>query len=300
MRVDLPCAICGVLLVAGCGKSPATPDGIGPQPYDAASADAVPTDAVPTDAVPADALPADALVDAPPHIPGTPGAAAHGLAYYKLADPRFPSNTTSISTPKLTTAASGSTIVVSIGRGDFTKFSAVGALPVDTAGNAPYLRQGLNPYVHPNELSGTALYTFTNAHGGAGFQVTTSTGQNAKGQLDEITIAAVEVVEGTRIQDQQWNEVVQAQTPVPVTSHSVTTTGPATLVAFWWGDSFPGTPQSATPGNGFTLVDSNAFETDSFVQCAVAVKNVSAAGTYNITWTSTPIQGAQLWLVAVQ
>lgn len=295
MRVDLPCAICGALLVAGCGKSPAMPDGIGPPPFDAA-----PTDAALTDAMLTDAMPADAPVDGPPHIPGTPGAGAHGLAYYKLADPRFPSSSTSISTPKITTAASGSTIVVSIGRGDITKFTATGALPTDTAGNAPYLRQGLNPYVHPNESSGTALYTFTNARGGLGFQVITSTGQNNSGQLDEITIAAVEVVEGTRIQDQQWNEVVQAQDPVPVTSNSVRTTGPATLVAFWWGDAFPHTPQSAMPGNGFTLVDSNAFETDSFVQCAVAVKNVPAAGTYNITWTSTPIQGAQLWLVAVQ
>lgn len=279
MRVDLLCAICGALLAAGCGKSPATPDGTGPQ-LDA---------------------PTDGLPDVPPHMPGTPGAGAHGLAYYKLADPRYPSNPTSISTPKITTAASGSTIVISVGRGDFNKFTAAGALPIDAAGNAPYVQQGLNKYVHPNEFSGTALYTFTNARGGPGFQVTTSTGQNANGQLDEITIAAVEVVEGTRIQDWQWNEVVQDKPdPVPVTSMSVTTTGAATLVAFWWGDAFPRTPQRATPDGGFTLVDTNAFETDSFVQCAVAVKNVSVAGTYNVTWTSDPVQGAQLWLVAVQ
>lgn len=283
MSVDVLCAICGALLVAGCGKSPATPDGTGPQLIDAA---------------PTDGVPVDAPVDVPPHMPGTPGAGAHGLAYYKLADPRFPSNPTSISTPKITTAASGSTIVVSVGRGDITRFT--GVTVTDTAGNAPYQKQGPHPYLPAFPDSGTALYSFPSAHGGSGFQLTTSAGQNAKGQLDEITIAAVEVVEGTRIQDQQWNEIVQAQAPVPVTSNSVTTTGPATLVAFWWGDGFPGTPQSATPGNGFTLVDSNAFETDSFVQCAVAVKNVSAAGTYNITWTSTPIQGAQLWLVAVQ
>jgi hypothetical protein len=284
MRVDFLGAICGALLVAGCSKPPGTPNG-----FPLIDAPTAPTDAAPTDAAP---------VDGPPHLPGTPGAGAHGLAYYKLADSRYPENTTSISTPKMTTAASGSTIVVSIGRGDVTKFT--GATVTDTASNAPYQKQGPHQYLPAFPESGTALYTFPDARGGSGFQVTTSTGQNAKGQLDEITVAAVEVVEGTRIQDQQWNEVVQAQDPVPVTSNSVTTTGPATLVAFWWGDGFPGTPQSATPGNGFTLVDSNAFETDSFVQCAVAVKNVSAAGTYNITWTSTPIQGAQLWLVAVQ
>ncbi|HEX3482348.1 MAG TPA: hypothetical protein VHT91_45340 [Kofleriaceae bacterium] len=277
MRVDVLCAVSGALLLGGCGKSPATPDGTGPQPFDAA--------------------PTDGPGDVPPHMPGTPGAAAHGLAYYKLADPRYPETIASISTPKLTTAASGSTIVVSVGRGDIDKFATT---VTDTAGNAPYQIQGPHAYEPAFPDSGTALYTFANAHGASAFQVTTGAGQNTKGQLDEITIAAVEVVEGSRIQDQQWNEIVQARDPVPVASRSVTTTGPATLVAFWWGDGFPGTPQSATPGNGFSLIDSNAFEIDSFVQCAVAVKNVSTAGTYSITWTSTPIQGAQLWLVAVQ
>ena len=163
MRVDLPCAICAALLAAGCGKSPATPDGTGPQPGDAAPGDATPG-------------------DVPPHMPGTPGAAAHGLAYYKLADPKYPSNPTSISTPKLTTAASGSTIVVSVGRGDINKLTA--ATVTDTAGNAPYLKQGQHAYEPAFPDSGTALYTFTNAHGGSGFQVTTGAGQNSKGQLD--------------------------------------------------------------------------------------------------------------------
>ena len=278
MSVDLLCAICAALLAAACSKSPAMPDGTGLPPFDAAP---------------------DALGDVPPHMPGTPGAAAHGLAYYKLADPRVPETTTSISTPKLATAASGSTIVVSVGRGDINKFSAVGALPVDTAGNTPYLQEGPNPYENFDQ-SGTALYTVTNARGGPGFQVTTSTGRSTSGQLDEITIAAVEVVEGTQIVGQVWNRPAEPSTSAPIISNSVTTTGPATLVAFWWGDAFPRTPQSATPGNGFTLVDTNAFETDSFVQCAVAVKNVSVAGTYNVTWMSDPLQGAQLWLVAVQ
>jgi hypothetical protein len=271
MRVDLLCAIASALL-AGCGKSPAAPDSPGGKPIDAA------------------------LADVPPHMPGTPGAGAHGLAYYKLADPN-PASTASISTPKITTSATGSTIIVSVGRGDITKFAT--ATVTDTAGNAPYQKQGPQPYENFDK-SGTALYTFADARGGPGFQVTTSTGQNGNGQLDEITIAAVEVVEAVQIVAQVWNRPSQPSASAPITSNSVTTTGPATLVAFWWGDAFPRTPQSATPGNGFSLIDTNAYETDSFVQCAVAVKNVSGAGTYNVTWTSTPVQGAQLWLVAVQ
>ena len=36
------------------------------------------------------------------------------------------------------------------------------------------------------------------------------------------------------------------------------------------------------------------------VQVAVAVKQVAAAGTYDVTWSATPNQGAITWLVALQ
>jgi hypothetical protein len=174
------------------------------------------------------------------------------------------------------------------------------SIPTDNKGNTQYQKLGMEePYsLYPE--SGTALYAFPSAAGGAGFQVTTNAGRavagSNKGRVDEITIAAVEVIEGTHIQDFSWTE----DTTPPNTSGSVTTTGPATLIAFWWGDGFPHTPQKATPGDGFDRIDTNAYETDSFVQCAVAAKNVSAAGTYHVTWTPDPDQGAQLWLVAVQ
>ncbi len=266
-----------------------------PGPTDARPADAPgPTDARPADApAPTDARMVDAgSLDATPQPPGTPSLGAHAMNFYHLAM----SNATSITTPSITTQPSGSTIVVAVGRGDSTLF----ALPTDNKGNSPYRLQGMHPYGPPFQASGTALYQFTSAIGGSGFQVSTTTGpDHVTGQNDEITLAAIEVVNGTQIQ-QVWNLVVQQNPPIPVTSASITTTGPATLIAFWFGDAFPGTPQSATPNNGFVVIDTNAQETDSFVQCAVAAKNVTAAGTYNVTWTSTPVQGAQLWLVAVQ
>ena len=39
---------------------------------------------------------------------------------------------------------------------------------------------------------------------------------------------------------------------------------------------------------------------NSAVQCVVAVREVMTAGTYNVTWTETPDQGAPLWLFAFQ
>jgi hypothetical protein len=225
-------------------------------------------------------------VDAPVHTPGMPGYGAHGLRYYGL----HTNEETSIATPSMTTQASGSTMIVSVGRGDITAF----ALPTDSKGNAPYRQLGdAEPYTH-YPSSGTALYAFTSAKGSDNLTVSTTT--NAS---DEVTLAAVEVVEGTQIQAFAWNEVVQPASEVPVTSHSVTTTGPATLVAFWWGDAPEPNDKTAVPNNDFKVIDSILLS-GALVQCAVAVKNVSAAGTYDVTWAATPIQGAQLWLVAVQ
>jgi hypothetical protein len=267
----------GILLTfAGCSSSATALDAsTGPR------GDAAVTDAIATDGLDR---------DAPDHIPGTPGLGAHGIKFYHLDA----SNAASITTSLTATQASGSTIVVSVGRGDNTLF----AIPTDNKLNAPYQQLDvMHPYGFKYPDSGTALYAFTAAKGGDGFQVTTTTGKTRNNQYDEITLAAVEVIDGTKIQAFEWNEV---EAP-PLTSKSVTTTGPATLIAFWWGDGYPDTTsQTASPDNGFTVVEKNVDELHAFVQCAVAVKSVTAAGTYNVTWTATPTQGAQLWLVAVQ
>ena len=225
------------------------------------------------------------------HPLGSPSLGAHGMSFYHFDT----STASSITTPVMNTQPSGSTIVVGIGRGA----NSLTAAPTDSVGNAPY-RPIDTVIPHPYTKwpdSGTAVYSFPSARGGSNFTVSTTTGANDAGQYDEITLAAIEVIAGTRLQDKRWNEVLA---PRALTSGSVTTTGPATLIAFWFGDGYPKTPQTATPDSGFTLIDSNAQERDSFVQCAVAVKNVSAAGTYSVTWTATPQQGAQMWLVAVQ
>jgi hypothetical protein len=47
------------------------------------------------------------------------------------------------------------------------------------------------------------------------------------------------------------------------------------------------------------LLDSELQSSDA-VQASVATKDVSAAGTYSVTWSATPAQTAYMWLVAVQ
>ena len=222
-------------------------------------------------------------LDGPVHVPGQPGAGAHALAFHRLH-----SNAATTLTAAMTTASAGSTIVVSVGRGDLGQFTAV---PTDNKGNTPYAQLDTqHPYTSYTS-SGTAAYAFASAAGGPGHIVTVNTTPD-----DEVTLAAVEVLEGSKVQDVEWSEVLA---PNPLTSKAVTTTGPATLVAFWWGDAPEPMIKTAVPNNGFTVVDS-VLDEGALVQCAVAVRNVSAAGTYDVTWTATPTQGAQLWLIAVQ
>ena len=214
-----------------------------------------------------------------------PTVGAHTFTNYNLGE----NGNLSISTPALNTQPSGSTMLVCIGRGNISAFTQV---PTDNKGNTPYVQLGsTHGYVPQYPDSGTALYAFPSAVGGTGHVVTVSTVAQ-----DEVTLDAVEIKNGGVIQDYKWNEVLQGH---PLTSLDVTTTGPATLVAFWWGDGNQYFVHTAIPDNGFTLIDSLG-PLGSYVQTAVATRDVTTAGTYHVTWDSGGNEGAQLWLVAVQ
>jgi hypothetical protein len=186
----------------------------------------------------------------------------------------------------MSTRTTGSTLLTCVGRG-----SLAAVAPTDNAGNA-FVQLDV-PHIYTLfPSSGTALFACEKAQGVAGHVVTVAK-PNA---TDETTLSVVEIASGGSVRDVQWREVLSGQ---PLTSASVTTTGPALLVAWWWGDAGVDLDKTAVPDNGFTVVDS-VLGAGALVQCAVAVRQVGAAGTYNVTWVSTPQQGAQLWLVAVQ
>ena len=143
--------------------------------------------------------------------------------------------------------------------------------------------------------SGTAVYMLASRHDDAPRRIAV----NLPPQ-DEVTLAALQV-ERSRLQDAVWNEAYPGKIlhRQRVRSGKVRTTGPATLIAFWWGDAGVRGRKTAVPGQGFQLLDA-VLEEGALVQCAVAVKEVSAAGEYEVTWTATPRQAAQLWLMALQ
>jgi hypothetical protein len=210
---------------------------------------------------------------------GSPSLGAHAVAF------KFDGATTvPVSTPSLTTQASGSTIVACVGREQVSAHSP----PTDNKGNT-YVQIGTSHTYTNFPSSGTACYVATNAVGGANHIVTAL--NNPGRPNEETTLSVVEVINGSRVQDQQWNNDLTS----PYTTSNVTTTGPATIIAVWWGEGLSG--HIATPNNSFTVIHS-VLQDGNLVQVATAVRTVTAAGTYNVTWTSN--EGAQLWIIAIQ
>jgi hypothetical protein len=214
--------------------------------------------------------------------------ASRGIGFTVANDP--------VVTPAMTTQASGSLLVACVGRGNISNFTLPSAAPQDNKGNSAYSQVGVTKaYGPPFGGSGTALYSLASAIGGSGYQISVPQGVNG-GNDDEVTSLVTEVIGGTSVHDFAWNE---DQTAAPTTSASVTTTGPAVLVAFWWGEDGT-TFTSASVSAGWNVVESFPVPAGNAIQAAMAVRVVSSPGTYNITWTATPAQGAQMWIVAVQ
>jgi hypothetical protein len=152
--------------------------------------------------------------------------------------------------------------------------------------------------------AGTEVYT---GYGGQfdvrGYYVevaTGDTGHTVTFQADgtpagEMTVPFIEIKNAGELIDYAHNYPAAGN---PLTSSNVTTTGPALLVALWWGDA-TGLTHTAVPNNGFTVIESFVSWPSTAVQCVVATREVPA-GTYNVTWTETPDQGAPLWLFAFQ
>jgi hypothetical protein len=191
-----------------------------------------------------------------------------------------------LSTPALDTGPGANVTIVSVGRGDIKAFR----LPTSEDASLSFAQLG-DTHSYTNwENSGTALYAVVDATGGTQRAIRVSTPPN-----DEVTVAAV-VIEGRRITDFAWKEVSAGNA---LTSGKVSTSGPATLVAFWWGDAGVRHDKQAVPDNGFRVVDA-VLESGALVQSAVAVKHVTGPGSYDVTWRAWPNQGAQLWIVAVE
>ncbi|SFS17058.1 hypothetical protein SAMN05216570_3456 [Dyella sp. OK004] len=192
-------------------------------------------------------------------------------------------------TEPLDTQPSGSALIVFNGG-----YASNDARPVDSYANR---WKQLGRSVYYNGYGGSfnvSAYVALNAKGGAQHTVRIDKPGNASG---EISVPFIEVKQAGVLQDVAQN---YPETGLVLTSGNVTTTGPATLIAVWWGDGGV-KHMTARPDNDFTVIDSYLLLPDnSGVQVAVASRQVTTAGTYHVSWVGSPIQGAILWLFAFQ
>jgi len=221
---------------------------------------------------------------------GTAGNPTSSLGAHTLQTQSEGLGTSPVITDPITTQQHGSSLIVFNGG-----YSSNALDPIDSYGNR--WKQLGNDVPFGNgygDRFNVKAYVALAAKGGPGHTVSFIKNGNAAG---EISVPFIEIKDAGVLHDVRQN---YAPTGTVMTSGSVTTTGPATLVAVWWGDG--GIKRmSAVPNNGFAVIDSYLKLPDnSGVQCAVAYKQVATAGSYNVSWTGAPAQGAILWLLAFQ
>jgi len=213
------------------------------------------------------------------------------------------------SSVSVNTPASGAVVLLSAGG----KSSDVSTPWTDSVNTATPVVIG-NLVEYPDYPGYGTIITVTPA------PMTGSTGQTFTQQVttddENTTFALTAIVAGghPRITEVH-NNVANGSGTTQQTSPSINIDGEALLVAYWWGAapvnppfSSPspgvGTPYTAVPNNGFTVVQSYLVNNEfGEVEAAMAYLYVPAGAgpsTRSVTWTHSPAQGAQLRLVAIQ
>lgn len=205
----------------------------------------------------------------------------------------------------MTTQPANSVMVACLMRDQWASDSSA---PTDNKGNT-YTLQGA-AHAYSGYLSASAaIYVKTNAAGGSGHIVsatwpTSVAGPGTTGA--EMTVIAVEVPTRRSTSFVQDLSYVERTTTGTYSSLSVTTTGPAMILAFWLGGGGIPTIGTAHPGAAsapFTAIPnadaSIAIHSFGYIQGKVAYAFQSGPGTYTATWTGTN-EGAILYLIAIQ
>lgn len=228
-----------------------------------------------------------------PYSPGgsQPSLGAHN---YRADDDAFAGNLDPATVVVAGTTAGSARVIFTAG--DFARM----ATPTDNLGSTvTKLGSDQGYFVIDWPGFGCRAYYVTGASAGGSYTV--SVDKDNAFPLEEITVAVIEVLNGTTVTATTGN----ADRPgagVSYPSPSITVAGPAVLLAFWTGDGDTGTnPKDvAVSGAGWVLLDFSFKLSTPYVQFAVAVKVVSVGGTYGCIWTPTANQGAAMKMVAVQ
>jgi len=204
---------------------------------------------------------------------------------FQLMDAGTPTATNTLA------SANGCSIIVAA-FGDLGRFSA----PTDNKGNGSYTLLRTSGYAGGLFAPfGLNVYGKANAAGGAGHVITVS---KSNPTTYEFTLMSAAVA-GTVIED---SSIVARASNQSQVSASVTTAGPARLIAIWGGDAdVNDNPKTTAPvGAEWTMPESDFRDSTAYIQAALATREVGA-GTHTVTWTQpNASQGAILALVAIK
>lgn len=169
--------------------------------------------------------------------------------------------------------------------------------PTDNKGNTFGLLESSGYFASRWSPYGMEAYGVANAVGGVDHDIQFTKTDAVR----ESTLLAIEVVNAPVIQDTSIVTRDGLGDGVPYVSASVTTTGPAMLIASWGGDGGVAiASQVVNVENGWTMLDSSFRTSTPYIQAAVAARYVATAGTYTVQWTPVSSQGAILFLSAHQ
>jgi len=219
--------------------------------------------------------------EAPPVL--RPILGGHGLGWIPEG-----SSTNPVQTPEFTSRALGSSFLYFIGG-----YSSNNTVPVDSFGNIPVL-QDSSFYVPYGTAFQNQAYWKPDGIGGVSHYAELLKTSYISG---EVSIGMIEIENADTIS----GGVVYRNEGQPLESDTITVQGPALLVSAWFGDG-GAADHTAVPDSGFESIDSLlSLPPELAVQCCFAVKEIQSTGesTHSVTWSSTPSQGAAIYLYAV-
>jgi hypothetical protein len=187
----------------------------------------------------------------------------------------------------LSTSASGSSLLAFV-----AGYAANDASPRDSYHNQWRMNGPPMVYRGYQGRFNVRAYVSEESRGGVAHRVDVAKAAVPEGEL---TLAVVEVRGAGRLVD---SARVYPEPALRIASGSVSTDGPALLVAAWWGDG-SGLRHVVIPGDGFRVIERfTSLPPNSAVQGVIAVRQVDRSGSYRVTWNAVPRQGAVLWLFA--
>lgn len=165
---------------------------------------------------------------------------------------------------------------------------------IPTGGTAPGgASAGSREYTLYPGYGGACWVTGPNATGGS-----SHTFSKSFGNFDEMTMFVVEILRGKIVRAIKWNHPASGSA---ITSQSITTELSSFVVAATSGDAPVGQDHTLSANNGYDQLEFYGTDvSNGYIQAGLHGDVKDTAGTYSVTFTWTPTQGAMIFHLAFE